>query len=110
MTATQSEHTWLEQLSQDERVRFLAFLTHGLTISSRVLCHSEGNPDASIEQLRLLNEAQHQVTGYFSYCVTGKENIDFLAKVVTSVLSIPDEVARQQAQQAWSYAKHQLRA
>jgi hypothetical protein len=109
MTSTaESEAAWLRSLSATERASFMALLAHGLTIAARVLCHSSDGYEKSLEQLRQLNEAQHQVTGYLLYCLTGAENLQFIPYVVASVLSLHDSTALQQTEQAWSYAKSHL--
>jgi len=101
-TAKQSEATWLVSLSAPERARFFALLAHDLTIAVRVLAH--GRSEVALEQVRQLNEALHRVTGYLAFCVAGNEDTRWLPVVVSSVLRLPDPVAAQQSQQAWSEA------
>ena len=88
-----------------DRAKFFAALSHTLTIASRVLCHAGDNPGEAVERLRLLNEAQHQVTGYLAHCLAGTEDPRYIQRVVDSVLSAQDLVVSQQAEQAWSHAK-----
>ena len=58
------ETEWLRNLPTPKRARFLALLSHNLTIGVRVLCHSEEDSKEALEYVRLLNEAHHRVSSY----------------------------------------------
>jgi len=105
MTTSQAESVWVRSISPSARVKFLAALSHSLTIASRVLCHAGDSSGEAVEKLRLLNEAQHQVTGYLAHSLVGTEDPGYIPRVVDSVLSVQDSVVFQQAEQAWLHAK-----
>lgn len=101
----QSETGWLQSLSPAERARFLSSLSHNLTIAIRVLCHSQGAPEQTVELVRRLNEAHHRVSSYLAHYHIGDENVGWIGAVVEYVLDAKDPVVLQQAEQAWSYAR-----
>jgi len=104
-TAAQSEAVWLKSLEAAERARFLAALSHNLTVAVRVLCRSGVNAEQGLEWVRLLNEAHHRVASYLSHHHAGNEDTAWVPVVVEFVLGSNDPVVLQQAQQAWSFAK-----
>ena len=106
MTTSEGELAWVQSISPSERVKFFAALSHSLTIASRVLCGAPNDSSGgAVERLRLLNEAQHQVTGYLAYSLAGTENPAYIPRVVNSVLNGEDPVVFQQTEQAWAHAK-----
>ena len=98
LSTSQSEDGWVASLSTAERARFMALLANSLTVAMRVLCHGDGPCEQVVERLRQLNEALHQVTGYLSHSRTGIENVQFLPRVVASVLELQNASALQQAE------------
>jgi hypothetical protein len=110
MITAESQAAWLQSISSTERALFMASLAHGLTVATRVLCGGADGHELSLERLRQLNEAQHQVTGYLFRCLCGSEGVQFIPHVVASVLGKQDSTLLQQVEQAWSYAKSQLPA
>src|SRR5262245_15137917 len=102
-----SEAAWLRSLSAARRARFLAWLSHNLTIGVRVLCHAE-SAEEGMAWVRQLNEAHHLVSSYLSHYHVGDENPVWIDAVVEYVLDPKEPVVRQQAEQAWHYAKQAL--
>lgn len=99
------EALWLQSLSAAERARFLAALSHNLTVATRVLCHSGADAKEALEWVRLANEISHRVTSYLSHHHAGDEDPGWVPVVVEYVLGSPNPIVHQQAQQAWSHAK-----
>jgi hypothetical protein len=100
-----SEARWLQSLSPAERARFLSSLSHNLTVAVRVLCHSAGPSEQTVEWVRRLNEAHHRVSSYLSHYHIGDEDVGWIPAVVEYVFNSEDAVLLQQAQEAWSYAR-----
>ena len=103
--SSHDETLWLESLSAASRARFLASLSHNLTVASRVLCHSGASAEQALEWVRLLNEAHHRVSSYLSHFHAGDEDLGWIPVVVESVLASPEPVVLQQAEQAWFHSK-----
>jgi ABC-type transport system involved in cytochrome bd biosynthesis fused ATPase/permease subunit len=101
-----SEAIWLQSLNSAERARFLASLSHNLTVATRVLCHSNSNANEVLEWVRLINEISHRVTSYLSHYHAGDEDHGWVSVVVEYVLSSQDATVYQHAQQAWSHTKY----
>src|SRR5262249_26253545 len=102
--------TWLRSLPPPRRARFLALLSHGLTVGTRVLCHGGGSAQENLESVRLMNEAQHRVAGYLLHFHAGDEDPRWITSVVDYVLGSKDAAVVQQAQQAWKLARQGLDA
>ena len=105
---TRDETVWLQSLSATERARFLAFLSHNLTVAVRVLCHGDGSAEQNLDRLRVLNEAHHRVSSYLLHFHSGDEDRGWIPAVVEYVLDPKDPVVLQQAQHAWFYARKAL--
>jgi hypothetical protein len=52
----------MESLTEEERLAFYENLAHNLTIAARDVWSSDDIPTDKVEQLKWLNEIQHQVT------------------------------------------------
>ena len=99
------ETVWLQSLSAAERARFLARLSHNLTVAARVLCHSSAGAEQTIEWVRQLNEVQHRVTSYLAHHHAGDEDTGWISVVVDCVLNPEDSTLLQQTEQAWLFSK-----
>ena len=104
----QEEAAWLQSLTAADRARFLSSLSHNLTVAVRVLCHSAGAVERTVEWVRLLNEAHHRVSSYLSHYHIGDEEPGWIPVVVDYVLNPKEPVVLQQAAQAWLYSKEAL--
>ncbi|MGJ7530120.1 hypothetical protein [Variovorax sp. GB1P17] len=99
--ASSAETLWLATLSDDDCIRFMSLLAHGLTIGQRVLCH-----DGNVEGLRQLNEAIHQVAGLLVDHFDGRTRRMF----ELFLFKLTDAQAQIQGGQAWTYAKEHFGA
>ena len=102
--SAQTEAAWLRSLTAVDRARFLAFLSHNLTVAVRVLCHAQST-EQGLEWVRLLNEAHHRVASYLSHYHAGDEDPRWIEAVVDYVFDHKDPVVLQQIEQAWRYSK-----
>lgn len=91
-----SETLWVAALSDDDCIRFMVLLAHGLTIGQRVLCY-----DKNVEGVQQLNEANHQVAGLLVDHFDGRTRRIF----EPFLFKLTDAQARIQGDQAWAYAK-----
>ncbi len=103
------ETEWLRNLPKLQRARFLALLSHNLTIGVRVLCHSGEESKEALECVRLLNEAHHRVSSYLSHTHAGDEDPGWLHVVANYALERTNPVVYLQAAHAWQGAKVSLR-
>src|SRR5215813_3284599 len=90
------ETAWLRSLSAAHRARFLASLSHNLTVAVRVLCHTEP-VEQSIAWVCRLNEAHHRVSSYLSHYHVGDEDPGWIDTVVEHVFDSEELVVLQQA-------------
>ena len=102
------EVAWLQGLGTGDRARFLADLSHNITIAIRVLCHSSGSADRVVECVRILNEAHHRVASYLSHHHMGDEDASWIPAVVGYVFNSKDPVVLQQVEQAWHYSRSSM--
>ena len=102
------EMSWLQNLDKPDRVLFLAMLSHNLTIAMRVLGVYSKDLREDFSWVRLVNEANHQVSGYVMHSLSGKEDPRWIQVVVKNVLNSSDEAAGQQMKQAWLVAQSGL--
>lgn len=107
--AVEEEASWLRTLPSQERARFLAWLSHNLTIVGRVIAHSDGHPEARLEQLRQLNEIQHRVSSYIGHALGTNEDSGWLPVVVSFVLDPHDPELIKQTTYAWSETRRGFR-
>ena len=91
-----SEARWLLGLSSADRARFLATLAHNLTITGRA---------RPAEQLRDLNEIQHQILGYLCYTLGPEEDPAFLPLVARDVLEPRNQSLREALRGDWRDAR-----
>ena len=99
------EAAWLRTLSSQERARFLAWLSHNLTIAGRVVAHSAHGPETRLEQLRQLNEIQHRVSSYIGHALGTDEDPGWLDVVTSFVFEPSDSNLRHQTAYAWSQTR-----
>lgn len=97
---------WLLTLRAADRARFLALVSHELTVEGRMLGRRAVSmeTDLGIERLRQLNEIQHQLTGYIYFALGPDEEVAFLPIVVRCVLEPRDEYLRKATSSAWQWA------
>lgn len=106
-TTPEAEAEWLRSLPSKERARFLAWLSHGLTIAGRALNHSTEPADLRLEQLYQLNEIQHRVSSYIGHALGADEDTGWLLVVAKFVFEPRDAGVRRQTTYAWtSTRKH----
>ncbi|QSI31801.1 hypothetical protein GNX71_20340 [Variovorax sp. RKNM96] len=94
--ANSSETLWVGALSDDDCIRFMVLLAHGLTIGQRVLCY-----DRNVEGVKQLNQVSHQVAGLLVDHFNGRTRPLF----EPFFFKLTDAQARIQGDQAWAYAK-----
>lgn len=71
-------HSEFQALEPQDRARFLAFLSHNLTVAARATTYPSVEPDVPhVERLIAYNEMQHQVSSAISKEVTGKYGRDY---------------------------------
>ena len=104
-TMPETEAEWLRSLSSKERARFLAWLSHSLTIAGRVLKHSTEPADLRLEQLYQLNEIQHRVTACLKQLLSGDGSVAFERSIAASLLDVSDDNLRNETSYAWENAK-----
>jgi hypothetical protein len=95
-TALHSDVAWLLTLRAAERARFLALLAHELTVYGRVL---------PLEQLRQLNEIQHQVCGHIGHALGPDDDVALLSLFARHLLEHRDPRLREFAIFAWTSAR-----
>ena len=109
MTASPKiEADWLRSLPAKERARFLACLSHSLTIAGRSLKSSGESSHQRLEQLYQLNEMQHRISSYIGHALGSDEDTDWLLVVAKSVLERSDSSVRRAAVYAWSSTREQF--
>ena len=100
-----TEFEWLLALPATDRARFLAALSHGLTVAIRVLCRQDAETREVLEAVCQLNEVHHRVAGYLAQIHADNENTSWLLSVVSAVLEPEQPAVRLQARQAWRFAR-----
>lgn len=105
----QDELKWIQSLNASDRARFLARLSHEITIVIRLLSH-EGGPNAEmhLQQIYVLNETHHRVAGHLLHYHSDGEHPRWADGVVNNVLNQTDPVALQQAEGVWLSARESL--
>jgi hypothetical protein len=100
-TALEVETEWLRSLPSNERARFLAWLSHNLTVAARVLKHNSGATELRLEQLYQLSEIQHRVSSYIGHALGTDEDTWWLLGVAARVFEADDPGVRHEAVWAW---------
>jgi hypothetical protein len=100
---------WMRSLTSIDRARFLAALSHNLTITGRMLAHSSA-ADAlhHLEQMRQLNEIQHRLSSYIYYALGTDEDTVWLPIVITYVYQPKDALLRRHAASEWAGTQSQF--
>lgn len=105
MTRPESEAQWLRSLPSKERARFLAWLSHNLTVAGRALMHSAEPGERRLEQLYQLNEIQHWVTSYLGHALGTDEDPGWLLVVAKYAFEPEDPSVKREAISAWENAR-----
>src|SRR3979411_2691951 len=100
-----AEADWIVSLDSGAKARFLASLSHQLTVAGRDSYVVQGNGLTKPEFLRLINEIQHRVSACLSELLSGERTESFERSIAGWVLECPDEDVRTHAISAWKFAK-----
>ncbi len=103
--SAKDEAQWVRSLPSSERGRFLACLSHNLTITGRVIALSTGDANLRLEQMRQLNEIQHRVSSYIGHMLGGDEDDRWLTVVTRYVLEPSDQELRKETVYAWTQTR-----
>jgi hypothetical protein len=98
---------WLWNLTRAQRMLFFSELSHGMTISMRVICRS--SDAGNLERIDELNEAHHAVSGYLVRMCSDTENENWLALSINEIFKSKDSILRQQLDCSWLNAENKLR-
>jgi hypothetical protein len=101
-TSPEAEAAWLRSLSSEERARFLAWLSHNLTVAVRLLKHSSESAELRLEQLYEVNEIQHRVSSYIGHALGTNEDTGWLLGVAARVLEPADAGVKRETTDAWA--------
>jgi hypothetical protein len=101
----ESEAEWLRSLSSHERARFLAWLSHSLTVAARALKHTSESAEVRLEYLYQLSEIQHRVSSYIGHALGTDEDTGWLLGVAARVLEPTDPVVRRETANAWAFTR-----
>lgn len=99
------EVAWLRSLSSRDRARFLAWLSHNLTIAARVLKHTPESAETRLEQLYEISEIQHRVSSYIGHALGTDEDSGWLLGVTARVLEPSDPTVRRETANAWALTR-----
>ena len=106
MSVVEAEGQWLASLDARAKARFLAALSHELTIAGRAASYEVGtNGLTRPDLLRHVNEIQHRVSACLSQLLRGEGNESFERSIANWVLEAPDRELRRWTAQAWQDAK-----
>jgi hypothetical protein len=101
MTAVSAETEWIENLTPDFAVRFLARLSWEITIVGRNSYAAGTDELADPRQLRRVNEILHRVTACLSQLLERTCSDEFVQSIATWVLAEQDEELRSLLQRSW---------
>ncbi|HET9216270.1 MAG TPA: hypothetical protein VFR18_04790 [Terriglobia bacterium] len=106
MSAVEAEGQWMVSLEAGAKAKFLASLSHELTIVGRGASYEVGTDGLTRpELLRHVNEIQHRVSACLSQLLRGEGNESFERSIANWVLEAPDRELRRWTAQAWQHAK-----
>lgn len=106
MTIVEAEGQWMVSLDVAAKARFLASLSHGLTIAGRVASYEAGtNGLIRPDLLRHVNEIQHRVSACLRQLLDGDGNESFERSIAAWVLEVSDHELRGCTSRAWQDAK-----
>ena len=104
----ETEAAWLRSLPSNERARFLAWLSHSLTIAGRSLKQADGSSAHRLEQLYQLNEILHRISSYIGHALGAEEDADWLLVVTSTVLEPPDPGVKKETVYAWTSTRERF--
>src|SRR4051812_8035580 len=105
MTITESEGEWMAALDAGAKARFLAGLSHELTIAGRDSYIPGGEGLSKPHLLRGINEIQHRVAACLSQLLSGSGSASFERSIAAWVLESSHEDLRAWGTTAWNTAK-----
>jgi hypothetical protein len=109
MSAADAEGDWMSSLDSATKARFLASLSHALTIAGRAASYeAQGDGLTRPEVLRSINEIQHRVSACLSQLLSGDHSESFERSIAVWVLDTPDAELRAWTRRAWQDAKSQV--
>ena len=106
MTTADAEGQWLVSLDPSTKARFLASLSHALTVAGRAASYEvQGDGLTRPEFLRSINEIQHRVSACLGQLLTGEGSESFERSIAGWVLDASDAELRGHTIRAWQDAK-----
>ena len=99
---------WLSSLGSQQRGVFLSAMIHNLTISGRVLYHTDNGADVGMERARALNEAIHAASRHLISICAGNEDPCWIAPTVRALFPTEDPALLEQVEQSWRYAQQRV--
>lgn len=105
-----AETEWFCTLPPERRARFLAHLSHNLTIVLRFFCHAAGDLHRNLEVARSINEAHHRIAGYLSHCLSGTEDLGWAGPTFSFIFMAEDPMLLHQYEQAWKSSRLSIAA
>jgi hypothetical protein len=105
MASADTEGKWLAALDAGARARFLASLSHELTIAGRDSYVIQGDGLSKPELLRGINEIQHRVSACLSQLLSGNPDASFQRSIADWVLASSNHELRAHGSTAWKRAK-----
>src|ERR1700745_1856272 len=108
MASTDAEAQWFVSLDAGARARFLASLSHQLTIAGRDSYVVQGDGLSKPELLRGINEIQHRVSACLSKLLSGDSDASFERSIAEWVLESSNHELRAQGFTAWKKAKERV--
>jgi hypothetical protein len=106
MTVADAEGQWMVSLDSSTKVRFLASLSHALTIAGRAASYEvQGDGLTRPEFLRSINEIQHRVSACLGQLLNGEGSESFERSIASWVLETSDPELRAHTIWAWQDAK-----
>ena len=108
MTKIETEILWLCSLPLDGKIRFLAGLSHQITVAGRA-SYDAGTEDLMTPRLlRRINETQHRVTAGLNHLLDGSCWDGFEGAVATWLFAEPDAELSELLEYCWEQAKMHL--
>jgi pheromone shutdown protein TraB len=96
-------------LAQGDKLRFLASLSHALTVAGRAASYEfQGDGLTRPDFLRSIDEIQHHVSACITQVLIGERSEDFERSIAHSVLETADKELRSHTVWAWQDAKSHI--
>jgi len=105
MGTADAEGQWLVSLDPSAKARFLASLSHQLTIAGRDSYVVQSHGLTKPELLRGINEIQHRVSACLSQLLSGNGNSSFERSIASWVLESSNEDLNAHGATIWQSAK-----